>query len=98
MPVMKRAVLFAAIVAQSFPAGLAAARTHKITVDIHWTPEGAQVLTGEIPGPNAVVPRLMGVTPLALNYTITGDCGRTEAVRVRWASGAETSVPCDDKK
>jgi hypothetical protein len=64
-------------------------------VDIHSTPEGAQVLTGEISGGGLTFPppRVMGVTPLSLNWEIAGDCGQTEAVRVRWASGAEASLP-----
>jgi hypothetical protein len=83
---MKRAVLVAAIVALSIPAVVSAARTHKITLVIHSTPEAAQLLLDD-------VPRLVGVTPWAVPYEITGDCGRTQAIAVRWASGAEASVP-----
>jgi hypothetical protein len=80
------ALLVLAIVAVALSVEASAADTHKILLDIHATPEGAQVLTGEEPG------RLMGVTPLALSYEIPDDCGQTQAVRVRWASGAETHV------
>lgn len=81
---MKRAVLIAAIVALSIP--MSAARTHKITLEIHSTPEGAAVAIDD-------VPRAMGSTPLALKYDIVGDCGNTQALRVRWASGVEASLP-----
>lgn len=83
---MKAALLVLATVAVALSVEVSAARTHKITVDIHTTPEAAQVFTDD-------VPRLMGASPLALVYTITGDCGRTQAVKVRWTSGAEASVP-----
>lgn len=82
---MKRAALLLAVLAVSFSIPMSAARTHKITLDIHSTPEGAQVLSGD-------PPRAMGVTPLALVYGISGDCGKTQAVRVHWMSGAEASI------
>jgi hypothetical protein len=83
---MKTAVLLVlAIVAVALSVEMSAADTHKILLDIHATPEGAQVLTGE-------EARLMGMTPLALSYEIPDGCGQTQAVRVRWASGAEAQV------
>jgi len=82
---MKVAALLFAVLAVSLSIPTSAARTRKITLDIHATPEGAQVLSGD-------VPRVMGVTPLALVYEIPGDCGQTQAVKVHWASGAEASV------
>jgi hypothetical protein len=83
---MKTAALVVlAIVAVARSVEVSAAGTQKIILDIHATPEGAQVLTGEEGA-------LMGVTPLPLSYEVPGDCGQTQAVRVRWASGAEAHV------
>jgi hypothetical protein len=45
---MKRTVLVAAIVAPSIPAVASAARTHKITFEIHSAPEGAELLLNDV--------------------------------------------------
>jgi hypothetical protein len=83
---MKTGVLLVlAIVAVTIPVEVSAADTHTITVEIHSTPEGAAVAVDN-------VPRAMGSTPLVLKYEIPGDCGLTQALRVRWASGAEASL------
>ena len=82
---MKRTALVAAIVALLLSVPTSAARTHKITLEIHSAPEGAELLLND-------VPRLVGVTPWAVPYEIPGDCGPTQPVRVRWASGAEARM------
>jgi hypothetical protein len=46
---MKRAVLVAVIVALSIPAVVSATRTHKTTLVIHSTPQGAQLLLNDVP-------------------------------------------------
>jgi hypothetical protein len=79
---MKAALLV--ILALSIPVTLSA-RTHKIKLDIHSNPEGAQVMQGEAWTP-------IGVTPLTLTYEIADACGPTQQIALRWASGATAST------
>lgn len=63
------------------------ARTKKVTLTIHSTPEGAMMTENG---------KLWGATPFALAYNVSNNfrnCVDTPAISVRWASGAETSVP-----
>lgn len=83
---MRAALLVLATLAVALSAEITAARKHTITLEIHSTPEGAAVAVDN-------VPRAVGSAPLALKYEITGDCGETQALRVRWASGVEASLP-----
>jgi len=78
--------LIASVLVPCLTVGVSAGRTQKITLEVHSSPEGAQVFIDD-------VPRLMGSTPLALTYHVAKPCGPTQAVRVRWASGAEASQP-----
>jgi hypothetical protein len=82
---MNRATLLLAIVALSVPGAVSAARTHKITLEIHSAPEGAQLMINNVPSAG-------GMTPRTVAYEITGDCQHTQPVTVRWASGAEAST------
>jgi hypothetical protein len=62
------------------------ARSKKVTLTIHSTPEGALLTENG---------KLWGATPFALVYNV-GDfraCQNTPPVSVRWASGAGAAVP-----